>query len=217
MTVPEPSSGLRPRGFWTLRLASATGWLTARCLPQRLSGSEVFADALPDSPEPLSEMDPYLRSALLTGMIHSLLAADTRDRAGLRVTIERVRQALRDILDERPVWRAGPKDAVLWLRAQGFSIADLSRLSGVSETSLRRWCSPADETEPSGEHSDRLVVMAKMVNHLRHAVTARGALQWLERPHPALDDRRAIDEVKDPGSYRMLASLALGARSSLPT
>ncbi len=59
--------------------------------------------------------------------------------------------------------------------------------------------------------------MAKMVNHLRHAVTARGALQWLERPHPALDDRRAIDEVKDPGSYRMLASLALGARSSLPT
>ena len=172
---------------------------------------------MPDTPEPLSEMDPYLRSALLTGMIHSLLAADTGDRAGLRVTIERVRQALRDVLDERPVWRAGSKDAVLWLRAQGFSIADLSRLSGASETSLRRWCSPADETDPSGEHADRLVVMAKMVNHLRHAMTARGALQWLERPHPVLDERRPIDEVNDPGSYRMLVSLASGARSSFPT
>lgn len=176
-----------------------------------------LADSIPRTPEPLGDMDPYLRSALLIGIIHALVAAENSDRRELRVTVERVRQALRDLLDERPVWRAGPKSAVIWLRERGLTLSDLANLLVASETSVRRWSNPDDDTVPSGDYADRAMVVAKIVNHLRHAMTLRGVVQWLQRPHPQLDDRRPIDELKDPDSYRRLIHLASGARSFVAT
>lgn len=172
-----------------------------------------LADAMPETPEPLGDMDPYLRSALLTGVIHALRAAENGERGELRITVERVRQALRDLLDERPVWRGGPKHAAIWLREQGLTPTDMARLLSISETSVRRWSSREDETEPSGDSAARVMVVAKVVNHLRHAMTTRGVVQWLQRPHPSLDDRRPVDQLKDPHSYRQLIHLASGARS----
>jgi AraC-like DNA-binding protein len=176
-----------------------------------------LADAIPATPESLSDMDPYLRSALLTAVIHAMRAAEDRNRRELRITVERVRQALRDLLDERPVWRGGPKHAAMWLRQRGLSVGDLAELLGASETSVRRWASPDDETSPGGENADKVMVVAKVVNHLRHAMTVRGAVQWLQRSHPAFDDRRPIDELKDPDSYRRLIHIASGARSFVAT
>lgn len=60
-------------------------------------------------------------------------------------------------------------------------------------------------------------MVAKIVNHLRHAMTPRGAVQWLQRPHPMLDDRRPIEELKDPDSYQRLIHLASGTRSFVAT
>ena len=94
---------------------------------------------------------------------------------------------------------------------------DLAELLHVSESSVRRWSNLDDSTEPSGDTADRVMMIAKIVNHLRHAMTPRGSVQWLLRPHPALDDRRPADELKDPSSYRSLVSLASGARSFHPT
>jgi hypothetical protein len=176
-----------------------------------------LADSIPRTPEPLGDMDPYLRSALLIGIIHALVAAENFDRLELRITVERVRQALRDLLDERPVWRAGPKSAVIWLRERGLTLSDLANLLVASETSVRRWSSPDDDTVPSGDYADRAMVVAKIVNHLRHAMTSRGVVQWLQRPHPELDDRRPVDELKDPDSYRRLIHLASGVRSFVAT
>ena len=176
-----------------------------------------LAAAIPETPEPLNEMDPYLRSALLTAVIHALRSEENEDRKELRIAVERIRQALRDLLDEHPVWRGGPKHAAVWLRQQGLSVDELEGLLGASETTIRRWVKPEDESGPSGEQADRVVVIAKIVNHLRHAMTPRGAVQWLRRPHPALDDRAPIDEVKDAESYRRLIHLASGARSFVAT
>ncbi len=176
-----------------------------------------LAASIPETPEPLNEMDPYLRSALLTAVIHALRSEETDDRRELRIAVERIRQALRDLLDEHPVWRGGPKHAVVWLRQQGLSVNDLVALLGTSETTVRRWANEEDESSPSGEQADRVVVIAKVVNHLRHAMTPRGAFQWLQRPHPALQDRAPIDEVKDAESYRQLIHLASGVRSFVAT
>lgn len=176
-----------------------------------------LAAGIPETPEPLGGMDPYLRSALLTAVIHAMRAEETNDRAELRVAVERIRQALRDLLDEQPVWRSGPKDAALWLRQRNLSVGDLTELLNASETTVRRWANPEDATEPSGDAGDRVMVIAKIVNHLRHAMTPKGAVQWLLRAHPALDDRRPVDELKDPTSYRLLVSLASGTRSFHPT
>ncbi len=176
-----------------------------------------LAAAIPETPEPLGEMDPYLRSALLTAVIHALRAVERGDRADLRIAVERIRQALRDVLDEQPVWRGGAKDAAMWLRKRDLSVEDLTELLNASQTSVRRWANPNDPTEPSAEAGERVVITAKIVNHLRHAMTARGAVQWMLRPHPALDDRRPVDELKDPESYRLLVNLASGVRSFHPT
>lgn len=176
-----------------------------------------LAAGIPETPEPLSDMDPYLRSALLTAVIHAMRAEEEANRSELRVAVERVRQALRDLLDEQPVWRGGPKDAAMWLRQQHLSVEDIADLLQTSRATVQRWANPQDATEPSGTAADRVMVIAKIVNHLRHAMTARGAVQWLLRPHPALDDRRPVDDLKDPASYRLLVNLAAGTRSFQPT
>ncbi len=162
-------------------------------------------------------MDPYLRSALLTAVIHSLRAQDEDDRAQLRIALERVRQALRDALDEHPVWRAGPRDAAIWLREQGLTISDLADLLATSESSIRRWTSSEEDGGPGAEQGERVMVVVKIVNHLRHAMTPRGAVHWLQRPHPELEARRPVDELKDAESYRRLISLASGVRSFVAT
>ncbi len=176
----------------------------------------ALADALPKFADDYAEADPYLTRALHAGTIDALLAVREEDRAQLRVAVEHVRQALRDMLDEHPVWRAGTKDAaVSWETL--VSPPRLSPRCLVSADTVRRWTNPENSQSPSGDHADKVVVVAKIVNHLRHAMTSRGAIQWLLRPHPALDDRRPVDELKDAESYQRLIRLASNARSFVAT
>lgn len=177
----------------------------------------ALADALPKLADDYTEADPYLTRALQAATINALLAVRSADRSELRLAVERMRQALRDMLDERPVWRAGPKDAAVWLGEAGLAIDDLSQVFAVSPDTVRRWTNEANSQTPSGDHADHVVVVAKAVNHLRHAMTPRGVVQWLLRPHPALDDRRPVDELKDAESYQRLVRLASNARSFVAT
>lgn len=177
----------------------------------------ALADALPKFADDYAEADPYLTRALHAGTIDALLAVREEDRTQLRVAVERVRQALRDMLDEHPVWRAGTKDAAVWLGSVGLSTDDLAQVFSVSADTVRRWTNSENSQSPSDDHGDKVVVVAKIVNHLRHAMTPRGAIQWLLRPHPALDDRRPVDELKDAESYQRLVRLASNARSFVAT
>jgi hypothetical protein len=208
--------------FW-----NATGALfdTFSELVEELSRSAEVSDAfiervretaerIPESPDDLSGIDPYLRTSLLTAVVHSMSAASRRERSRLLVELERARQALRDIVDERPVWTGGPRDAARWLMEEArIPKSDIERLLSISSTTLRRWLDPDDETEPSVDTADRAAAVAKIVNHLRHAMTPRGVVLWLQAPHPALDDRAPVDELKDFRSYHRLVHLAAGARS----
>lgn len=172
-----------------------------------------LADALPDTPAPLADIDPYLSNAILAAAVHALTAADANELDELRLAVERLRQALRDVGDERPVWQVGSKQAAIWLRDLGIGVGDLARLLSVADSTARRWSSPEDSQAPTGDNAERLVMLAKIVNHLRHAMTPRGAVQWLLRPHPSLDDRRPVDQLKDRSSYQQLVHLASGTRS----
>jgi uncharacterized protein (DUF2384 family) len=172
------------------------------------------AERIPETPVDLADMDPYLRTSLLTAVVHSQSAASRRERSRLLIELERARQAMRDIVDERPVWRGGPRDAARWLVEDArIPKADIERLLDISPTTLRRWLDPDDGTEPSADTAERAAAVAKIVNHLRHAMTPRGVVMWLQAPHPDLDDRAPIDELKDFRSYQRLIHLAAGARS----
>ena len=177
----------------------------------------ALAEAVPTTGDALGDVDPYLVQALLGGAVEALLAIDAGRRQELRISVERVRQALRDLIDEAPVWRSGPKHAAIWLRQQGVPVTALEELFSASESTVRRWTNPEDDSGPTGENAQRVAVVAKMVNHLRHAMTPQGAVQWLLRPHPALDDRRPLDELKDVDSYRKLIHLSSGVRSFAAT
>lgn len=216
-TAAESDFWERAPGLFALASQIEERLATTDISPELAQQVQELADLIPGSAEPFADVDPYLKSALLTGVIHALRALESSDRAGLRVTIEQVRQALRDLLDEHPVWRAGPKEAAIWLREQGISADDLARLLSVSDKTVRRWSSRDDDSTPGPEAADRVMVVAKVVNHLRHAMTARGAVQWLQRPHPGFQDLRPVDGLKDPGSYRTLIHLASGTRSFVAT
>jgi len=180
-----------------------------------LAGDIVAAaERIPESPDDLSEMDPYLRASLLTAVVHAQAAAVRRDRPRLVVALERARQAMRDIVDEHPVWRGGARDAVRWLvESARIPRTDVEDLLEVSPTTLRRWLDKGDATEPLADAAERAMVVAKIVNHLRHAMTPRGVVLWLQEPHPLLDDRSPLEEMKDARAYQSLIHLAAGARS----
>lgn len=98
----------------------------------------ALADALPKFANDYAAADPYLTRALHAGTIDALLAVREEDRTQLRVAVERVRQALRDMLDEHPVWRAGTKDAAVWLGSIGLATDDLAQVFSVSADTVRR-------------------------------------------------------------------------------
>lgn len=177
----------------------------------------ALARLLPTLPDDYAEADPYPSGALQSGTIGALLALDSGDRGALRIAIERIRQALRDMLDERPVWQGDAKDAAVWLGRTGVSAEDLAKVFSVSPDTVRRWTNPNNPKGPGEDVSDRVVVVAKIVNHLRHAMSSRGVVQWLLRAHPALDDRRPVDDLKDATAYHDLVRLASSARSFVAT
>jgi hypothetical protein len=185
-----------------------------RVTDEMAEATAAVAERIPESPQDLSDMDPYLRTSLLTAVVHSQAAATRRDRPRLVIALERARQAMRDIVDERPVWTGGARDAVRWLVEDArIPRSDVEELLEMSSATIRRWLDPDDSVEPSAEAADRAMAVAKIVNHLRHAMTPRGVVMWLQEPHPLLDDRAPLVELKDARSYQSLVHLAAGARS----
>lgn len=133
---------------------------------------------------------------------------DVIDR--LLVSIERVRHVIRDALDEHV---AGvPDDAGLavqelkgWLPHT--SNETLGRLIGVDRKTLSRWTK-----SPRGA-SRRLQLVARLVAVLRHNWTEEGIVAWFDRPREALNGRKPISLLEDPGAEELLLSEARSGRS----
>jgi transcriptional regulator with XRE-family HTH domain len=128
--------------------------------------------------------------------------------------IERIRQVIRDSLDE---FGGGPRgDRAALIRGieralPGVRQGELARLLGVDPRTVRRWASS------QGEPDDRLVLIARLVATLRHAWTPAGVLAWFERPREALDGRAPIELIADPARQRELISEARASRNQYGT
>lgn len=165
-------------------------------------------------------VDPYLALAFQRGLIGALRALDLKPaserRAPLRVSIERMRQALRDMEEGLHVSEdESTKPIVQWLAAVlDVSTSRMAALLEVHPRTLQRWISQQDQASPHGEEARRVRVIARVANHLRHAFTGPGVVRWLERPHPALDERSPIEVLRDDHDAERLVNLAAAARSS---
>lgn len=167
----------------------------------------------------LSGVDPYLGQALLAAILYSekCLRHDRDDwrRRTVRVGLERMRQALRDILDEAPSTEEQPAKAVARWLAQNVSVpqAQLADLLDVSPRTWQRWVSETEPTEPEGDDEARVRAVARIVAHLRYAFTAPGVIRWFERPHPMLQDKPPKSLLYDPTELPVLTRLAAQTRS----
>jgi hypothetical protein len=163
------------------------------------------------------EADPYLTTMLFAAAFRAEKAlrhdnAETR-RRDLRIALEQFRQALRDIVSNRPFAADTPVREVLANAAAAVSVPqrEFAELLGVSTRQLQRWLA-ADGPAPAGDDEARIRIVAQLANQLRHAFTGPGVLAWFNRKHPALGVK-PVARLGDPLRYPELLSAASAARS----
>jgi DNA-binding transcriptional regulator YiaG len=184
---------------------------------------EVVMDVsgiLDDVPEQeLYRYDPYLVLSLYRGTVDALRALGAENagakRRRMRIALEQMRQALRDLEEGLPIREdKSTTEIVNWLlETVDASQGDLARLLGTSRRTLQRWISESGAAEPRGAENRRVRIVARLVNHLRHALTGPGVIAWFERPHPELKGKPPIAILNDPDAPIRLNRLAAGVRS----
>lgn len=171
----------------------------------------------------LASVDPYLVVALQGGALQTLLGLEIDDsaerRRQLRIGLERMRQALRDVDEGEAVGEdRTDKEVVKWLaETLDAPNAAIAELVGTSPRSFQRWLSPQDPAEPRGSDAARLRIVARVVNQLRHSLSGPGVLTWFYSPHPDLKDRQPANLLGSPQATETLIRLAAATRVSAAT
>ena len=179
---------------------------------------QLVQSVAPLSPPAFGAADPYLVEALLTGTVgcaQAIWATRPEVRRGaLRVPLERTRQALRDLLDERNVAADRPAKAVArWLvEVTELPQHELAQLLGIATRTFQRWISDSEHAAPAGDDETRLRTLARTIDQLRWSMTPSGAVRWLQRPHPGLEGRRPAELLTEPLGYSELPKLAASTR-----
>ena len=171
----------------------------------------------------VGQVDPYLVVAFQRGLIGALRALDlpeeTQRRRQLRVSIERMRQALRDFVEEVHVGEAESAKGMArsLVEVLDVPVGRIADLLNVSPRTYQRWLSRTDTTKPHGDDALRIRVAARIANHLRHVYTGPGVVRWFERPHPELKGEAPILLLRHAERVNELINLAAASRSSAAT
>lgn len=163
-------------------------------------------------------VDPYFSTALFAGALRSMRALRhddvTEQRRDLRVALEHVRHALRDIIDGHWASEETPVHDVLDTLVTTLRVPqpELARLLGISTRQLQRWLA-GDGALPSGHEEARVRMVAQLVNQLRHVYTAQGVPAWFEYKGPGMK-ATPFELLGDPINFPELLSAARGARGA---
>ena len=186
----------------------------------------LYLDQLADDVATLTneapgEIDPYLLLAAQGALIRALRILDSDDapaaRREMRTRLEQMRQVFRDLAEGGPLYEdRSAKEVARWLAAAlDSSQASLAELLGVSTRTFQRWLSEESTGGPEGEDARRVRVVARIANHLRHALTGPGVVRWFDQSNRQLGGRRPLELLDDPSAAERLANLAAGARSNM--
>jgi hypothetical protein len=171
----------------------------------------------------IASVDPYLIIALQRAVIAAQNALDSSDpadaRKQLRVSLEQIRHAFRDIAEGEPVSEGRPAEELARWLAEVTDVPQhrLAELIGVPDRTWQRWVSTTDPTAPTGDHARTLRLVARIANHLRHALTGPGVVNWFDRPRADLRGASPRQLLDDPEAAARLTTLASGVRSSSAT
>jgi len=171
------------------------------------------------SQAPLSlGVDPYFSTELFAGALRAMKALrhddGTKQRRELRVALEQVRHALRDIVDGQWASEGTPVLEVLKTLATTLRVTqpELAHLLGISTRQLQRWLA-GDGALPSGHDEARVRMVAQLVNQLRHVYTAQGVPAWFEYRGPGMK-APPLELLDDPINFPDLLAAARGARGA---
>jgi hypothetical protein len=174
-----------------------------------------------DTPSRALTGDPYLAENAYAGAARAaaaLLEASPDNEAirELRLALEQVRQALRDLVEARPVDEDAPiSEVAVWLEAT-FQLPQ-REVADLFDTSVRTWQRwLAGDARPNPDQSIRLRRTATLAMNLRHALTGPGAARWFTRQNPSIKNGGGspIELLNDDDGYRRLLTLAAGMRST---
>lgn len=124
--------------------------------------------------------------------------------------VERIRQIIRDALDEFTGGRAPDRRSLVSLlrsRLPGVSQVELAELLGADPRTVNRW------SQSAGEPSHRLRLVAQLVQILHHAWTPAGVMAWFSRSREELGGRAPIVVLDEPAFERDLIAEARGSRN----
>ncbi len=106
------------------------------------------------------------------------------------------------------------KEIVQWLdKALDVPQAQLAQLLGTDVRPLQRWLSSEESSQPQGERAMRVRAVARMANHLRHALTGPGVVQWFSHRRKELGGKSPAQLLETSDALPRLVLLASNARS----
>jgi len=152
----------------------------------------------------------------------NVLLADYDDRElrrQLRLIIEELRYRLTRLAEHQTVGDDRPiKEIAAWFdKLVSVPRAEKAAAFGVSERTWQRWASETERGEPIGVQAQALRLTARLVNELRHTLTAPGALRWATAGLADIGGRSPVevftDRELDPVDIRRVFELVGAARS----
>jgi hypothetical protein len=161
-------------------------------------------------------VDPRHALIVYRGVVAAQAAVDQRDRNGLRVALETIRQGLASIAERQPVSDdRSPKELVQWLvGVTEVPHARLARLLGVSLRQFQRWVSSAQAAGPEGDDAGKVRAVARIVAQLRFLLTPAGTVAWFGWPRGDLGGRKPAELLDDPERLPELVRAAGAMRST---
>jgi hypothetical protein len=192
-----------------------------REIPDRIAAAvdDIVSSMSETGTEQWLTISPELAMHVLRSIIDAQQALIRPDeglapRNALRSALGRLSQALGLIAEGSPVSPdRSPKEVARWLiETLDVPQREIAAVLGVPLRTFQRWVSAAERAEPEGEDSDRLRVLAAVVNQLRFGLTGSGIIRWFDVKNAWLDGKRPRTLLSDPLEQPRLLSAARALR-----
>jgi uncharacterized protein (DUF2384 family) len=95
-------------------------------------------------------------------------------------------------------------DEVRRVRAIGIETGDIAQVAGAEKGTVTAWARA--DRRPAGEYRKRLLELVSLIERLSRVMDQGYIPLWLNKPLPALDDKRPIEALAK-GRYREVSRL----------
>jgi len=209
-------------------VARALGEANARLSQERETPPSVVglvadvADAIAGGDDDAAaQVNPWLWIKLQSAAIRAQSALREEDplrRRHLRLALEQMRFLFARIADREPIGEdRSAREVARWLDTTLASVSQprKAELLRVSPRTYQRWVSKQQGAHASGDDERRLRIVARIVNQLRHSLTAPGVVDWFEHPRADLDGITPSALLDHPDKLELLITAAAASRGNI--